>query len=160
VKLTPRMLFSLIVLIFFGFLVWEAREWRLQARLYPWSIGIPMIVLAVVNLVQEFIGVDKAKDSSAGPADIQFAQADDPHVALIRTLTIVAWILGFLVGFWLLGFSITLPLLIFCYLKFQTREGWLLSIILTAAAWLIFWGLFEYTLRLPFPEGQVFLWLE
>jgi len=159
-KLTPRMLFSLVVIAFFGFLVWEAREWRLQARLYPWSIGIPMVVLSVVNLVQELMGVDKAKDSNAGPADIQFAQADDPRVALLRTLVIVSWILGFLAGFWLFGFSITIAVLIFCYLKLQTGEGWVLSVILTAAAWLIYWGLFEYTLRLPFPEGQVFLWLE
>jgi len=159
-KLTPRMLFSLLVVVFFGFLVWEAREWRLQARLYPWTIGIPMIVLAVVNLVQELIGADKAKDSNAGPADVQFTQTENLRVTVFRTLTIMAWILGFLAGFWLFGFSLTLAVLIFCYLKFQTSESWLLSVVLTACAWLIYWGLFEYTLRLPFPEGQFFLWLE
>ena len=158
-KVAPRMLFSLAVFLFFGYLVWEARDWRLQARLYPWSIGIPMIVLAFVNLVQELLGRDKGKGSDAGPSDIQFTQTEDPRVALRRTLNIVAWILGFLAGFWLVGFSITIAVLIFCYLKIQSREGWLISVILTAGAWLIYWGLFEYTLRLPFPEGQIFLWL-
>jgi len=160
VKFTPKSLFSLAIIVFFGFLVWEAREWRLQARLYPWSIGIPMIVLAVVNLVQEFLGLDKANGSNAGPSDIQFTQTDDPRLALQRTLNIIAWILAFLAGFWLFGFSGTIAVLIFCYLKIQSREGWVLSLILTGGAWLIYWGLFEYTLRLPFPEGQVFLWFE
>ena len=159
VKFSPKMLFSVVVLVFFGFLVWEARDWRLQARLFPWSIGIPMIGLAVVNLFQEVMGLD-AKDPNAGPSDIQFTQTDNPRVALLRTLNIIAWILGFIAGFWLFGFSITIAALIFCFLKIQSGEGWAMSLILTAGAWLIYWGLFEYTLRLPFPEGQVFLWLE
>jgi hypothetical protein len=158
-RVTPRVLFSVAVFLFFGYFVWQAREWRLQARLYPWSIGIPMIVLAFVNLVREFLGLGKAKGSGAGPADIQLTQTEDPRVALRRTLNIVGWILGFLAGFWLFGFSLTLAVLIFCYLKIQSREGWLMSVTLTAGAWLIFWGLFDYTLRLPFPDGQVFLWL-
>lgn len=154
------MLFSVAVIVFFGFLVWDAREWRMQARLYPWTIGIPMIVLAVVNLVQELLGRDKSGDPNAGPSDIQFTQTGDRRTTVLRTLTIIAWILGFIAGFWLFGFSITIAVLIFCFLKIQSREGWALSVILTAGAWLIYWGLFEYMLRLPFPEGQVFLWLE
>jgi hypothetical protein len=34
-----------------------------------------------------------------------------------------------------------------------------MSLVLTSAAWLIFWGLFERALRLPLPEGKIFLWL-
>ena len=45
VKLKPRLLFDLAIIIFFVIFVYEARDWRLQARLYPWVIGIPMLVL-------------------------------------------------------------------------------------------------------------------
>jgi len=50
VKLKPQILFDLVILLFFVYLVWEANEWKLQARLYPWVIGIPMVVLAVIHL--------------------------------------------------------------------------------------------------------------
>ncbi len=56
VKLKPQILFDLLVLLFFVYLVWEAQEWKLQARLDPWVIGIPMVVLAVIHLAMNLKG--------------------------------------------------------------------------------------------------------
>ena len=158
-KLTPRTGFSLLVLVFFGYLVWEAREWRLQARLYPWSIGIPMIVLALFQLFRELRGGTREDGSEDAPADFQLTRTVDGAVAVKRTANILAWILGFLAGIWLVGFSVTVAAMTFGYLKVQSKEGWGMSLALTAAAWVIYWGLFERTLLLPFPEGAVFRWL-
>jgi hypothetical protein len=41
-KVRPQAIFSFIFLIFFIVFVYQAQDWRLQARLYPWAIGIPM----------------------------------------------------------------------------------------------------------------------
>ena len=158
-KIRPQVIFSLIVFIFLVYFVYEAREWRLQARLYPWVIGIPMVVLALVQIFLDLKGVTKSKPSDGAPMDFQFGQAMDSTVARRRTVNIFSWILGFLVGIWLLGFSVAIPAMVFLYLKFQSGEKWLLSIILTSAAWFLFWGLFDWLLRLPFPEAQLFLWL-
>lgn len=158
-KLTPRTGFSLLVLVFFGYLVWEAREWRLQARLYPWSIGIPMIVLALFQLFRELRGGTGEDGSEDAPADFQLTRTVDGATAAKRTANILAWILGFLAGIWLVGFSVTVAAMTFGYLKIQSKEGWGMSLALTAAAWVIYWGLFERTLLLPFPEGAVFRWL-
>ena len=153
--------FSFLVLVFFGYLVWEAGEWRLQARLYPWAIGIPMILLAVINIVQELRGPKEEGESASSntPADFQLTQTVEWAVAVRRTTNILSWIVGFMAGIWLIGFSITVAGMTFGYLKIQSKEGWLMSLILTAAAWLIYYVVFERTLLLPFPEGQVFRWL-
>ena len=156
--LTPRTLFSLLVLVFFGYLVWEAQEWRLQARLYPLAIGIPMIALAVINIVQELRGPKKEAASNT-PVDFQLTQTVEPAVAVRRTLNMLSWIVGFLAGIWVLGFSITIAGMTFGFLKIQNKEGWRMSLVLTASAWLVYYVVFERTLLLPFPEGQVFLWL-
>jgi hypothetical protein len=50
-------------------------------------------------------------------------------------------------------------LLVFTYLKFQSKEKWGISIILTVCAWLVFYGLFVKLLVLPFPDGKIFTWL-
>ena len=157
--LTPRTLFSLLVLVFFVYLVWEAQEWRLQARLYPWAIGIPMIVLAAINIVQELRGPKKEEASNNTPVDFQLTQTVEPAVAVRRTLNMLSWIVGFLAGIWVLGFSITIAGMTFGFLKIQNKEGWRMSLVLTASAWLVYYVVFERTLLLPFPEGQVFLWL-
>lgn len=153
--------FSFLVLIFFGYWVWEAGEWRLQARLYPWAIGIPMILLAVINIVQELRGPKEEGESASAntPADFQLTQTVDTAVAVRRTANILCWIIGFMAGIWLIGFSITVAAMTFGYLKIQSKEGWPMSLILTAAAWLVYYVVFERTLLLPFPEGQVFRWL-
>ncbi len=134
----------------------------MQARLYPWAIGIPMIFLAILNIVQEILGPGKAEDEGASsnmPSDFQFTQPLDMAVAVQRTIIILSWIVGFLAGIWLVGFSITVAAMTFGYLKLQSGESWPMSLILTASAWLIYYIVFERTLLLPFPEGQIFRWL-
>lgn len=158
-KPRPQFYLTLGITIFLAYFIWEAREWRLQARLYPWAIGIPALILALVQLVLDLKGIEGKKSSDEAPVDFQFSQTTDSAVARQRTLNILSWILGFLLGIWLLGFALAIPLMVFLYLKVQSREGWGLSLTLTAASWLLFWGLFDRLLRLPFPEAQLFVWL-
>ena len=158
-KVRSGFFFGFLILSFFALFVYEAYGWRLQARLYPWAIGIPMILLAVAHLVLDLKGANEKKNPSVAPTDFQFSQTTDPILARRRTLNIFSWMLGFFVGVWLLGFFLAVPLLVFCYLKVQAREGWVLSAALTGIAWLILWGLFDRLLHLPFPEGQIFTWM-
>jgi hypothetical protein len=158
-KIRPQAIFSFVALIFFIVFVYQAQEWRLQARLYPYAIGIPMIILAIAQVILDLKGFRPKKTSDGAPVDFQFSTNVEPALARRRTINIFVWILGFFVGIVFLGFTITIPLLVFSYLKFQGREGWLISIVLTVCAWLMFYGLFVRLLVLPFPEGLIFTWL-
>ena len=60
-------------MIFFCVFVYEAKEWRMQARLYPFAIGIPMLIFAIVQFVLDLKGVQTKPSSSDGaPMDFQF----------------------------------------------------------------------------------------
>jgi hypothetical protein len=137
--------------------VYEAQGWRMQARLYPWAIGMPMLILAVIQVILDLKGVER-KQEDAAPVDFQFAQSIDPALARKRTLNIFAWLFGFFVGIWLLGFTITIPLMVFGYLKIQSGEKWWLSLTLTVIAWFFFYSLFVRLLNLPFPDGVIVSW--
>ncbi len=153
-KIKPAALFSLVVLIFFCVFVYEAKDWRMQARLYPWAIGIPMLICAIVQLILDLKGV-KAKQSSDGaPMDFQFQQTDvSPEDVRKRTITMFAWMFGFFAMIWLVGYVVAIPLMVFGYLKFQSNEAWGLSITLTVIAFIFFYALFVRLLNLPFPDG-------
>lgn len=154
-KLRPPAIFSLLALIFFCVFVYEAQGWRMQARLYPYVIGIPMLIFALVQFILDLRGV-KAKESSDGaPMDFQFAAQKemDPAIVRLRTITMFSWLFGFFGAIWLLGYPIAIPLMVFTYLKFQSNESWKLSIGLTVIAWVFFYTLFVRLLNLPFPEG-------
>lgn len=148
-------LFSLAILVFFAVFVYQAGEWRLQARLYPWAIGIPMIGFALLQIFFELFGRGPRKETGNAPVDFQFGQSMDSAVAMRRTLSIFSWIFGFFLAIWFLGFSLAVPALVFFYLKFQAGEPWWLSALLTVVAWVVFWGLFTWLLNLPFPEGEL-----
>ena len=158
-KLTGEAIFSICALIFFAVFVYLAQDWRPQARLYPWAIGIPMLVLAIVQVILELMGVKAKKTSDGAPVDFQFAQGTDPVVAKKRAIEMFGWFFGFLLLVWFVGFFIGIPLVVFLYLKVQSGESWPLSIGLTLCAWIFFWGLFVKLLTLPFPQGALFAWL-
>ena len=159
VKPRPQFFLTLAVVVFLAYFLWEASSWRIQARLYPWVIGFPALALAITQLVLDLRGAPEIKDAGNAPIDFQFTKSADPARTRRQTLNIFSWIIGFVIGLWLFGFSLAIPLMVFLYLKAQSREPWLLSVMLTGAAWLLFWGLFDQLLHLPFPDGQLFTWL-
>jgi hypothetical protein len=149
-------MFSLFIVVVFAYVLREvffgfgADEER--AALFPMVIGIPSLALALVSLGQEF----KSPSGVIGgevPTDV------DPVVAKRRMISIIGWILGFFLSIWLLGFVISSALATFLYLKVGAKENWQMSIILTLVAWGFFYGVFDYALHLPFPPGELFVWL-
>ena len=166
-RIRPQTVFSFLVLLFFAFVIWGARDWPVKAQLYPWVIGIPMLVLAVFHLLLDLKegsgrGMSPPTPNNtpgATPADFQFTKGIDPVLMRQRTVNIFSWIFGFLLACWLVGLSATIPPFVFLYLKVKSAEGWALSLVLTGAVWLLYWGLFDQLLRLPIPEGQIYLWL-
>jgi len=156
-----RTRFPAVLSLFFAALaawaIFAARDWPFYARLFPWMTAIPLLVLSLVQL-----GID-LKESPAKATkvmDFEFSSGVEAAVARQRTLNILAWVFGFALGIWLVGFEIAIPLTVFLYLKFQGREGWLLSMTLTAIAFVFFWGIFDRLLHLPMPEARLFIWLE
>jgi hypothetical protein len=158
-KVRPAALFSLSAFIFFCVFVYLAQEWRMQARLYPWAIGIPMAILALIQVILDLKGIKPKVVDDATPMDFQFTKDIEPALAQKRTLIMFAWLLGFFFAIWLLGFPIAIPLMMLTYFRFQGDESWKLSIILTVIAWFFFYGLFVNLLHLPFPEGLIITWL-
>ncbi len=147
-------LFTFLVIVFFGWALWEAREWWFRARLFPWTIGFAGLALALIQFGSEVALLGKHR-----PAPEQKESSESAAVVRRRTLGITAWILGFFAAIWLLGFPAAVPLTILFYLKAGARERWTISITLALFGWLCFYGLFDHLLHVPFPQGQLFTWL-
>ena len=158
-KIRPAAIFSFCALIFFIVWVYQAQDWRLQARLYPWAIGIPMVLLAIIQVILDMKGYKAKETTDSAPVDFQFTKEIEPALAKKRAIVMFTWLLGFFLLVWLLGFSIGIILVVFAYLKFQGNESWFLSTILTVVAFGFFYGLFVKVLTLPFPDGLIFVWL-
>jgi tripartite tricarboxylate transporter TctB family protein len=157
-KIRPAAIFSFLSLIFFIVFVSQAFEWRLQARLYPLAIGIPMIILAIIQVILDLKGVE-SKQTDAAPVDVQMGQNVEPAVAFKRTVQIFSWFFGFFLGCWLVGFTITIPVIVFSYMYFYGKEKLFLAATLTVIAFIFYYSLFVRLLNLPFPDGMIQTWL-
>ncbi|MBI2304973.1 MAG: tripartite tricarboxylate transporter TctB family protein [Chloroflexi bacterium] len=147
-------LFTLFVVGIFAWAMWEARIWPLKSRLFPWAIGIPVLALALTQLVQDL----RRKGDQPSPDLAAAYEAEltlDPKIAQRRSAAILGWIVGFFLAIWLLGFPLTVVLGTFLYLKLAAGESWLMTILVTVVAWGFFNGLFDMTLHIPFPEGEL-----
>ena len=145
--------FTSSIIIVLALALWQSKDFGVRAGLFPWSIGIPMLVLAIVQLILELAGKTRRM---IGEGEAELSQA----VVYGRTASIIGWIFGFLIAIWLLGFLYAVPVAMLLYLKITGREKWPITILLTSVTWALFYGLFDYSLHIPFPEGQLFEWLK
>ncbi len=138
--------------IFFGFGVGEE-----QASFFPLIIGVPGLALASWTFGKDVFTTTRVVTGGGEPAVGEVEV--EPEVARKRMISIISWVLGFFFSIWFLGFVWSSVVATFIYLKVGSRENWIMSISLTALSWLFFGGLFDRMLHLPFPEGQLFIWL-
>ena len=156
-RFRQRSLFSLLLMAVAAYAVVAARHWSFKASLFPLATGIPLFVLAGTQLILELFG---RGETTSGPAvELEFSADVDPAVARKRVIGVLAWIAGFILLVFLVGFPVAVPVFIFSFLSLQSRVGWRLSFTLTAIAWLIFYGLFQWLLHVPFEEGLIQSWL-
>jgi TctA family transporter len=148
--------FSFLVVLLFAWALWQSRGFGPRAGLFPWAVTIPALAMAIAQLARDVTG----RRSGARPEDAIEAAADvPPDVAARRSVEICSWIAGYWAAIWLLGFSVASLLMTFFFLKAGHRERWLVSIPMSLAGFGFVYGIFEKVLGVPFPTGQLLVWL-
>jgi hypothetical protein len=154
----------LFALFFVGLFVYvlhetffEIRPMEERAALFPMVLGVPCLALALLAFGQELFNVLRRATGGANLGETSTLL--EPAVIRTRAISIVSWILGFFLAIWLLGFVIAVPVASFLYFRFAGGEKWPIAVSLSLAAGAVFYGLFDYFLHLPFPEGTLLVWL-
>jgi hypothetical protein len=126
--------------------IWLAREWPLRARLFPWTIGIPLLIVSVIHmsfLLREVFGTKQLIPSTQ--LQLNFG----------RGFSIYIWIVAFAIGLWLFGFRVGSPLLALFFLKFASGERWKTAIVFALTIYLCLVLGFSLALRMEFPPGAI-----
>jgi TctA family transporter len=145
--------FSLSIVIVLALALWQSRHFDFRTGLFPWAIGFPVLSLTIFQLIMEIVGKGNRR---VGGHRVATGPDLPAEVVNRRTAGIFGWIVGYFVGIWLLGFSFGVPLCTFIQLKIFGREKWPHSLIYTAAAWVLIFGIFDRVLHVPFPTGYLF----
>lgn len=171
-----RSAISLVLLALFIYIIIGGSNMMIQARLFTLAVGIAGVAVIGAQLVRELIAtareVKRQQRSDFQDVDLADATANDPaggadfaitDVELTRKGRLAAleqfiWLWGLIGALWLLGFYVSVPVMMGLYLlRYQERLR--LVVPMSVGIWLTVWGLFDKFLNLPFPRGQVWVWL-
>jgi hypothetical protein len=143
VRVSGAALFGFALAAIAAYAVHTALRWPPKAALFPLTMGIPLLVLAVAQTVVEL------RDPPAEPG---------AGAAWRGAAVVFAWMGVFIALVLIAGFPIAVPFFVFSYLVMESRERWGLSMVLAAAAWGAFHLLFERLLHFPFEDGLIRSW--
>jgi len=148
-------LFTLLFFVIFALGVFTARDWQLQARLFPWVVGFPVLALCTYQLLKDLFVRQEASDEAEalGFMDLPVDRSVPVSVVIKRALNIFGWILGLFAAVWLVGFIVSVPLFIFFYLTLQAREKLWIAAVYAVGMLVFIIGVFHVILSVPWPEG-------
>jgi len=144
-------LLGLSVTIAAAYALYDSWYWPYKTALFPRLISVPLLLLGLLETLLCLYVLEGQREGAA--VDFEFSTDVDPIKARKRTLSLFLWILGFFALILLIGFLLAVPIFIFLYLKVEGKEGWVLTLSLTAFSWLFMEGLFDRLLHIPFSQG-------
>ena len=140
-RLDGRLAVSLMMLAIFLFFVGQAPAFQPQARAMPLLVGIPAIVLCLVQIVLEL------RKQGGAVAKAVLLSAEERPIAV--------WLLVFFVGIIAFGFTYGAPLLVAAYLYFGARERPIVAIAGGIFCLVIVYFAFERLLMVDLFDGLV-----
>ena len=156
-RFNPGALFTLLILLIFFGGVFTARQWQFQARLFPWTIGIPALLLCVAQLAMDLFRTTESDNSDdvSGLMDLPVDRGIPVSVVVRRAVISFGWVIGFMLVIWIIGFIISVPLFVLLYLLIQAREKLWVSLVYTGAMLIFLLGVFHQVLHIPWPPGVI-----
>lgn len=155
-RITPSLVFTLFVAVVAGAMVYTAKDWPLGTGLFPRSVGVPVLVMAMIQLVMDaYRTVKTTASQERETGDLQVDWTMSTAEVAAAGLTFAAWLLGMFFGILLFGFFLTVPVFTLLYLKYQAKEGWPLTLTLTAAMLVFFVGVFDQILHIHWLEPVI-----
>jgi hypothetical protein len=169
---------TLVMLAVFLVLVGIASRYPPEARFMPWVVGIPPILLCLLQLILDARERRRAAEAVDTRSDLEKAQdqvsliagrpvefnaalpgADAPQISpeeqVRRELILWGYFLGFIGGILLFGFWVAIPIFLVGFLRFQAKSSWRTALLLGIGASIALFLVFEHGLKVQLHRGFV-----
>jgi hypothetical protein len=155
--LTLKNLFSLFLIAWFAYGVWEARTYAFLAKIFPFYISLVLLIFAVISILIDIRSVvDKAEDSHGASSSSDLSANSGMPMAVVwrRFGLYIGIILGVYVFIFLIGYPLSVSLFICLFYRLIAKANWIISIA-AGCAGLGFLALASNVLGMDWPEGLV-----
>jgi len=158
--LSVRLVFAAIMVLAFGYGIYEAFSYAYLAKIFPLYVSLVMFVLACINLAQE-IGISwkEVQESGVGFVDLE-SDWDIPMTTVIgRFCTFLAILLFLYASIWLVGYSISITIFLVLFYRFLTKTTWGVALV-AGFAGLGFISLISRLMVIDWPSGIIQNWIQ
>jgi putative tricarboxylic transport membrane protein len=146
--------FSIGLVALFAWILWQSRDFDTRVGIFPRAAAMSVLGLAAVQCIRDLY-TRPASDAGHG----QRVFSDDPAPPPSAGRTTWMWILGTFGAIWLLGFAGAIGLMTLLHLRFSARARWPMTTALSLLNLALVYGGFEKALGVPFPSGQLLVWM-
>ena len=160
-RVNPVILFTVFLIVLFSFAVFEAKDFAFAGRLFPLIVGIPAIVLTLIQLFSDLRANHKGDETK--PQDFVDIAPDLSipwPVVRTRALRFLCWILGLYLAIWIVGFKIAIPLFFIAFMRLEGKARWVIIISLTAVSVYVIFHYFEELLGVFWPQPLISRWID
>ena len=153
-----RLIFSAIVMLAFGYGIYEAFSYAYLAKIFPLYISLVLFVLAIINFIQEIKVLRKgARGTSRGSADLESEWGDLGMSEVLQKFSVFVVVMVVLYAFiWLIGYPLSITLFIIILYRYVAGSKWYWAIV-AGLAGLGFLALVSKLLYMDWPEGIIHL---
>jgi len=155
--LTLKNLFSLFLIAWFAYGVWEARSYAYLAKIFPFYVSLVLLVCAVISIVLEIRKVvDQAEDlhEKSSGADLSVDWDLPMSVVWQRFGFYLGVLLAVYMFIYLIGYPLTMTLFICIFYRYVANAKWVVSIV-SGLAGLGFLALASSVLGMDWPSGLI-----
>ncbi len=152
-----KVLMSLVMLAIFVGMVGMAMAYPPETRLLPFVIGIPGILLALIQVGMELADARREAESAKGAAaagrDIEAGESVRSAATIKREVVLLGYLVALAVAILLFGFWLTIPVFVIVFLRVHERESWRLTLGLAFGAWVSLYLVFDRLLEILVHRG-------
>jgi hypothetical protein len=155
--LTLKNFFSLFLIVWFAYGVYEARSYAFLAKIFPFYISLVLLIFAVISFLVEIRKVvAKAEDLHGESSGSDLSVHWDMPMSVVwqRFGLYVGIILGVYVFVYIIGYPLALSLFIALFYRLVAKAGWVASIVAGSAGF-GFLALASKVLGMGWPEGLI-----
>ncbi len=135
-RITEKGVFSALIFLFAGVILFATRDMRSDAALVPKMVAVLLLLFSGVQVLMDLFPavrkrlafLDKSATGAMGGEGIVQEQ-EEPGDTLAARYTFFGWVAGFIVLIYLTSMIWATTLSLFVYLKWFNKETWLMSIL-------------------------------
>lgn len=155
--LTLKNLFTLFLIAWFAYGVWEARSYAFLARIFPFYVSLVLLIFAVISIVLEIRKVvDQAEslhEKSSG-ADLSVDWDLPMSVVWRRFGFFIGVLLAVYLFIYLVGYPLAMCLFICFFYRYVAKAKWWVCLV-SSLAGLGFLALASHVLGMDWPAGLI-----